>query len=633
MLGLLLVLFRTTFVQIFNIPADLNEWFLLIVLYFGFQSITSLLFIVFLADFETKLPTIIKVSARALELIGLFYLVEHGFGLNAILILICVTAGLTACAFVFLSRNNFQIKRAGELFSENARSIFKPFLTFGGLIWLNGLLEFILSKQTDIFLLNYYFGDPAIIGRYDVATNFGQLINFGLTTGMYGVSIASFSSLSQSKPSLLPDYWQFLNRTILLVLVPAFIACLWLADSLIPFVYSNTYYSSIILFQVFVVFLLTTRMLGGGIAADYIQSIARPSILLLSSAISGAVNLVLAIILIPKFGALGAILATGMGLLSIAAVHGYFICRSLNVSFQFSFAIRLIVMSLFVVWLLAKFLGILGVAHPIISLALFGAFFWLLLTFIKPLRNEDLKFFGSLPPQIMRLIQMITSNPSAYAALTDRQKWAFAWMPHSETTVDIGSSASPMLNLLRQKSKNVIAIDIDKTALAEVSGANPGIKVIESSSAEIPLESESCDTTLLLDVLEHVDDEAGTIAEIYRILKPNGTLIISVPHKGLFRFLDPQNLKATLTGKYSIQNEHRHYSEDDILNLLGLRFTVVRKHFGGLFLYPMTFAGNNFFQKRLGWNLGTFFKKLGDWDNDISWGALSYNLIILARKT
>jgi SAM-dependent methyltransferase len=38
------------------------------------------------------------------------------------------------------------------------------------------------------------------------------------------------------------------------------------------------------------------------------------------------------------------------------------------------------------------------------------------------------------------------------------------------------------------------------------------------------------DTVLLLDVLEHVPDPAKVLSEIYRVLRPGGTLILSVPH-------------------------------------------------------------------------------------------------------
>lgn len=45
----------------------------------------------------------------------------------------------------------------------------------------------------------------------------------------------------------------------------------------------------------------------------------------------------------------------------------------------------------------------------------------------------------------------------------------------------------------------------------------------------LPLKSESVDAVLCIHVLEHVDDDRGAIAEIFRVLKPGGTAIVSVP--------------------------------------------------------------------------------------------------------
>ncbi len=56
-----------------------------------------------------------------------------------------------------------------------------------------------------------------------------------------------------------------------------------------------------------------------------------------------------------------------------------------------------------------------------------------------------------------------------------------------------------------------------------------GIKNIKLGNAEkTGYRTESFDVVTLLDVLEHVDDNK-TLKEIYRILKPKGILIVSVP--------------------------------------------------------------------------------------------------------
>ncbi len=221
---------------------------------------------------------------------------------------------------------------------------------------------------------------------------------------------------------------------------------------------------------------------------------------------------------------------------------------------------------------------------------------------------------------------------SRYSLLTDRQKWAFAWLPHSNIVADIGCSISPLLEVISDKARIVYAVDADKNALLQVARNFPHIHVIESSVTELSLPSDSCDAVLFLDVLEHVENDRQAINELWRVLRRGGVLIMSVPHKGLFRFLDPQNLSAKLRGTFSSRTEHRHYAEQELRLLMEPKFTLLRKHFGGLILYPLTFAANNYFRKHLGIDWGWLFRKLGDWENDLSWGRFSYNIVLMARK-
>ena len=49
---------------------------------------------------------------------------------------------------------------------------------------------------------------------------------------------------------------------------------------------------------------------------------------------------------------------------------------------------------------------------------------------------------------------------------------------------------------------------------------------------DIPKPNDHYDIVVLTQVLEHVPDPQATLSEIYRVLKPNGKLLISVPLNG-----------------------------------------------------------------------------------------------------
>ena len=53
---------------------------------------------------------------------------------------------------------------------------------------------------------------------------------------------------------------------------------------------------------------------------------------------------------------------------------------------------------------------------------------------------------------------------------------------------------------------------------------------------EIPASNESFDAVIFMEVLEHLDRPEGALAEIRRVLRPNGRLILVFPNDCFFKF-------------------------------------------------------------------------------------------------
>jgi SAM-dependent methyltransferase len=208
--------------------------------------------------------------------------------------------------------------------------------------------------------------------------------------------------------------------------------------------------------------------------------------------------------------------------------------------------------------------------------------------------------------------------------LTDRQKWAYAWMPKSGIALHVGSSSNPICAALANKSVYAFVVDEDGMWLPKLSDGHASVQPIQASALKLPFPSGSIDTVLLLDVLERVGNEQAVIEEVQRVLRPGGKLILSVPNRGLFKFPNARRDRAV--------QQHRHYSQADLTRLLFLRFRVLQRHYGGLLFYPLSMVADNFMRERLRVDWSRFFQWLGDLDHDISWGRWSYNVIILAEK-
>jgi len=80
----------------------------------------------------------------------------------------------------------------------------------------------------------------------------------------------------------------------------------------------------------------------------------------------------------------------------------------------------------------------------------------------------------------------------------------------------------------------VVGVDVlaDRIAAAQAGDSRSGrVTFVTQTDDSLPLEDGSVDGVLLNEVLEHVADERRTLAEIERVLRPGGRLILFSPNR------------------------------------------------------------------------------------------------------
>ncbi|MEV6240848.1 class I SAM-dependent methyltransferase [Lentzea sp. NPDC051838] len=88
--------------------------------------------------------------------------------------------------------------------------------------------------------------------------------------------------------------------------------------------------------------------------------------------------------------------------------------------------------------------------------------------------------------------------------------------------------------LIRTVARRVVALDYDELTSRHVAKSYPELNVLRGNLATLPLRDESVDVVANLQVIEHLWDQEGFLAECRRVLKPGGKLIVTTPNRLTF---------------------------------------------------------------------------------------------------
>jgi SAM-dependent methyltransferase len=96
--------------------------------------------------------------------------------------------------------------------------------------------------------------------------------------------------------------------------------------------------------------------------------------------------------------------------------------------------------------------------------------------------------------------------------------------------LDLGSGTGYFANSTRKQEAPTFCIDISLRNLLSIKEREDSdVSLINAKAEKLPLNDKSFDKVLCSEVLEHIKEDTAALKEISRILKPGGTLVMSVP--------------------------------------------------------------------------------------------------------
>lgn len=138
--------------------------------------------------------------------------------------------------------------------------------------------------------------------------------------------------------------------------------------------------------------------------------------------------------------------------------------------------------------------------------------------------------------------------------------------------LDIGGDNGVVSALLRRRGGTWTSADLDAQSVAAIR-AVVGADVVQLTGGPLPFADGAFDRVVVMDGLEHVQDDAGFAREIARITKPGGEALFHVPLR------KDSWLRRFRIGIGQTDEAHGHlrpgYTVEELAGVLGERYEIV----------------------------------------------------------
>ncbi len=227
--------------------------------------------------------------------------------------------------------------------------------------------------------------------------------------------------------------------------------------------------------------------------------------------------------------------------------------------------------------------------------------------------------------------------------------------------LDFGCGDGSFCKKLTKRASEVYGCDTDRKLIgkAKKTVGNVTFSLVKPRD-KTPYRNNFFDCVFMMGVLEHVDDEKGTLSEIWRILKPNGSLLVFGINKCPFGIFDAGNIKFRfphlhkflysflvskkryreefvnkkqngMFGDFSLGKKwHSHYSTKDLERLFKGKFKIQELVHFGLFvpiLLPLKFVYDLKFKRT-----NRILEKIIRFDHQIRISNFSYLFVVRSNK-
>ena len=144
-------------------------------------------------------------------------------------------------------------------------------------------------------------------------------------------------------------------------------------------------------------------------------------------------------------------------------------------------------------------------------------------------KNWDKDYDGEVA-KLVKVFNSINSGTEDYYYV---HQFALKHTKPGDYILDVGCGVGMLCNLLKDNGRNPTGVDVSDEAVKQSSIFVPSVHFKKMYSERLEFQDELFDVVCSTEVLEHLVDPEVALAELYRVCKKGGKLIVSVQIRDL----------------------------------------------------------------------------------------------------